>query len=48
MREYFKGLKLVLLFVIVAFIATSLFYFGSGSLKGDGVRSAISGVMSCR
>ena len=40
MREYFKGLKLILLFVIVAFIATSLFYFGSGSLKGDGVRSA--------
>jgi peptidyl-prolyl cis-trans isomerase D len=40
MREYFKGLKLVLLFVIVAFIATSLFYFGSGSLKGDGARSA--------
>ncbi len=40
MREYFKGLKLILLFVIVAFIATSLFYFGSGSLKGDGARSA--------
>ncbi len=40
MREYFKGLKLVLVFVIVAFIATSLFYFGSGSLKGDGARSA--------
>jgi parvulin-like peptidyl-prolyl isomerase len=40
MREYFKGLKVVLLFVIVAFIATSLFYFGSGSLKGDGARSA--------
>jgi len=39
MREYFKGLKLVLLFVIVAFIATSLFYFGSGSLKGGGARS---------
>lgn len=40
MREYFKGLKLVLLFVIVAFIATSLFYFGSGSLKGDSARPA--------
>lgn len=40
MREYFKGLKLILLFVIVAFIATSLFYFGSGSRKGDGGRSA--------
>ena len=40
MRAYFKGLKLVLVFVIVAFIATSLFYFGSGALKGDGARSA--------
>lgn len=40
MREYFKGLKLILLFVIVAFIATSLFYFGSDSLRGDGGRSA--------
>lgn len=39
MREYFKGLKLILLFVIVAFIATSLFYFGSGSLKDTGARS---------
>ena len=39
MREYFKGLKLILLFVIVAFIATSLFYFGSGSLKDIGARS---------
>jgi peptidyl-prolyl cis-trans isomerase D len=38
MREYLRGLKLVLLFVIVAFIATSLFYFGSASLRGDGAR----------
>jgi len=40
MREYFKGLKLILLFVIVAFIATSLFYFGSGSLRATGERSS--------
>jgi peptidyl-prolyl cis-trans isomerase D len=40
MREYFKGLKIVLLFVIVAFIATSLFYFGSSSLRGGDTRSA--------
>jgi len=40
MREYFKGLKLILLFVIVAFIGTSLFYFGSSSLRGTGERSA--------
>jgi peptidyl-prolyl cis-trans isomerase D len=40
MREYFKGLKLILVFVIVAFIATSLFYFGSSALKGDGARMA--------
>jgi peptidyl-prolyl cis-trans isomerase D len=40
MREYFRGLKLVLLFVIVAFIATSFFYFGSSSLRGDSARSA--------
>jgi peptidyl-prolyl cis-trans isomerase D len=38
MREYFRGLKLILLFVIVAFVG-SLFYLGSGSLKGDGTRT---------
>ena len=40
MREYFRGLKFILLFVIVAFIATSLlFYFGSGSLAGATARA---------
>jgi peptidyl-prolyl cis-trans isomerase D len=34
MREYFRGLKFVLLIVIVAFIATSVMYFGSGSMSG--------------
>src|SRR5262245_2617430 len=39
MREYFRGLKLILLFVIVAFIATSFFYFGSDSLRSGSARS---------
>jgi peptidyl-prolyl cis-trans isomerase D len=34
MREYFRGLKFVLLLVIVAFIATSVVYFGTGSMSG--------------
>jgi peptidyl-prolyl cis-trans isomerase D len=40
MRGYFRGLKFVLLVVIVAFIATSLFFYGSGPMRGDGARSA--------
>jgi len=40
MRGYFRGLKFVLLVVIVAFIATSLFFYGSGPMQGDGARSA--------
>jgi peptidyl-prolyl cis-trans isomerase D len=39
MREYFRGLKLILLFVIVAFIATSFLYFGSDSLRSGNARS---------
>jgi peptidyl-prolyl cis-trans isomerase D len=39
MREYFRGLKFILLVVIVAFIATSLFFYGSGSMKSDGARA---------
>ncbi len=39
MREYFRGLKLILLFVIVAFIATSFLYFGSDSLRMGNARS---------
>ena len=34
MREYFRGLKFVLLLVIVAFITTSVVYFGTGSMSG--------------
>src|SRR6266542_2881487 len=39
LREYFRGLKLILLFVIVAFIATSFLYFGSDSLRMGNARS---------
>ena len=37
MREYFRGLKFVLLIVIVAFIATSVVYFGSDAVGRRGV-----------
>ena len=40
MRGYFRGLKFVLLVVIVAFIATSLFFYGSGPMQGDGARAS--------
>jgi peptidyl-prolyl cis-trans isomerase D len=40
MREYFRGLKFILLVVIVAFIATSLFFYGSGSLSRDSARAS--------
>ncbi len=37
MREYFRGLKFVLLLVIVAFVATSVVYFGSDAIGRRGV-----------
>ena len=40
MRGYFRGLKFVLLVVIVAFIATSLFFYGTGPMRGDGARAS--------
>ena len=40
MRGYFRGLKFVLLVVIVAFIATSLFFYGSSPMQGDGARAS--------
>ncbi len=39
MRDYFRGLKFILLVVIVAFIATSLFFYGSASNRGDASKS---------
>ena len=47
MREYFRGLKFVLLIVIVAFIATSVVYFGSDAVgrrgPGDGSVALVNG-----
>jgi peptidyl-prolyl cis-trans isomerase D len=37
MRDYFRGLKFVLLIVIVAFIGTSVVYFGSDAVGRRGV-----------
>jgi peptidyl-prolyl cis-trans isomerase D len=34
MREYFKGLKFILVIIIIAFIATSVVYFGTSALSG--------------
>ena len=44
MREYFRGLKFVLLIVIVAFITTSVVYFGSDAVgrRGPGENSVAS------
>lgn len=38
MREYFRGLKFILLIVVVAFIATSVVYFGTGSMSNGDIR----------
>ncbi len=38
MREYFRGMKLILLIVGVAFVATSLVFYGSTSLRGESGR----------
>ena len=38
MREYFRGLKFILLIVVAAFLATSVVYFGGGSLSSDSDR----------
>src|SRR5712691_2629157 len=40
MREYFRGMKLILLVVGVAFIATSLVFYGSTSLRGEGAKAS--------
>lgn len=44
MREYFRGLKLILLFVIVAFIATSVVYFGASSFSSGGKPNVVATV----
>src|SRR5438094_791804 len=48
MREYFRGMKLILLIVGVAFVATSLVFYGSTSLRGEsGKASAQVGSINC-
>jgi len=34
MREYFRSLKFILVIIIVAFVATSVIYFGSNAISG--------------
>ena len=44
MRVYFRSLKIVLLFVILAFILTSVVYFGASSFSGDTPEGAVATV----
>jgi peptidyl-prolyl cis-trans isomerase D len=44
MRNYFRSLKFVLLIVIVAFVATSVVYFGAGALNEGGSGNAVATV----
>lgn len=34
MREYFRGLKFILVIIVIAFVATSVVYFGTGTSGG--------------
>src|SRR5262245_32444738 len=48
MREYFRSLKIILLIVVVAFIGTSVVYFGASSFSGgdtgpDGAVATVNG-----
>jgi peptidyl-prolyl cis-trans isomerase D len=44
MREYFRSLKLVLVIVVVAFIGTSVVYFGASSMSGNARAGAVATV----
>jgi peptidyl-prolyl cis-trans isomerase D len=44
MREYFKGLKFILVIIVVAFVATSVVYFGTGSTGGGGTPNIVATV----
>src|SRR5215472_16354646 len=44
MREYLRGLKLILLFVILAFIVTSFLYFSSDLRMGNARSNAVASV----
>ena len=36
MREYFRSLKFILVIIVIAFIATSVVYFGTGDMQQRG------------
>jgi len=40
MREYFRGLKFILVVIILAFIGTSFVYFGTSALSGGASRAS--------
>ena len=44
MREYFRSLKFVLVIVIIAFLATSVVYFGSSAMSGGTKHNVIASV----
>ena len=44
MREYFKGLKFILVIIVVAFVATSVVYFGTGSTGNSGTPNIVATV----
>jgi peptidyl-prolyl cis-trans isomerase D len=46
MREYFRGLKVILLVVIAAFVATSVVYFGSSTLSNGSSRPNVAGTVN--
>jgi len=41
MREYFRSLKIILVIIILAFIGTSVVYFGASTLGGTGSRANV-------
>jgi peptidyl-prolyl cis-trans isomerase D len=41
MREYFKGLKFILVIVVIAFVATSVIYFGTGNTGSGGTPNIV-------
>lgn len=46
MRDYFRSLKIVLVVVILAFVATSVVYFGSSAISGSTGRSNAVGTVN--
>jgi len=46
MREYFRGLKFILLIVIGAFLATSVIYFGTSTLSNGSSRPNVVGTVN--